>query len=155
MSLHRHAWVAAACLVAVVGCGGEQAQQQPPAEQQPAAQPAPATPGLAIPATLPAGVTAELVRQGDEIFHGAGICYTCHGADAKGLPNLGTDLTDAQWIHTDGSYEGIVNQIMQGTPAEKSTTGTPMPPRGGSTISDDQVKAVAAYVWALSHPGGM
>jgi cytochrome c5 len=26
-----------------------------------------------------------------------------------------------------------------------------MPPRGGSTISDDDVKAVAAYVYSLSH----
>jgi hypothetical protein len=27
-----------------------------------------------------------------------------------------------------------------------------MPPRGGSSISDPQVQAVAAYVWTLSHP---
>ena len=26
-----------------------------------------------------------------------------------------------------------------------------MPPKGGSTITDDQVKAVAAYVYSLSH----
>jgi hypothetical protein len=27
-----------------------------------------------------------------------------------------------------------------------------MPPRGGSGISEAQVKDVAAYVWTLSHP---
>jgi cytochrome c5 len=26
-----------------------------------------------------------------------------------------------------------------------------MPPKGGSSITDDQVKAVAAYVYSLSH----
>jgi cytochrome c5 len=26
-----------------------------------------------------------------------------------------------------------------------------MPPKGGSSISDDDVKAVAAYVYSLSH----
>ena len=29
--------------------------------------------------------------------------------------------------------------------------GAIMPPKGGSAITDDQVKAVAAYVWTLSH----
>jgi len=27
-----------------------------------------------------------------------------------------------------------------------------MPPKGGSQISEDDVKAVAAYVWSLSNP---
>jgi hypothetical protein len=29
-----------------------------------------------------------------------------------------------------------------------------MPPRGGAPLSDSDVAAVAAYVWAISHPGG-
>jgi mono/diheme cytochrome c family protein len=47
-------------------------------------------------------------------------------------------------------YE-IVKQIMAGVAADKSTTGTVMPPKGGSGLTDVQVKAVAAYVWSLSH----
>jgi mono/diheme cytochrome c family protein len=27
-----------------------------------------------------------------------------------------------------------------------------MPPMGGAQITPDQVSAVAAYIWALSHP---
>ena len=27
----------------------------------------------------------------------------------------------------------------------------PMPPKGGAPLTDDQVKAVAAYVYSLSH----
>ena len=73
----------------------------------------------------------------------------CHGGDAKGVPNLGPDLTDAKWLHSKGTYEDLVKQIMAGVAANKSTNGLVMPPKGGSQISDEQVKAVAAYVWTL------
>ena len=45
---------------------------------------------------------------------------------------------------------------MIGVPKEASKSGIVMPLRGGSTITDDEVKAVAAYVYSLSHkkPGG-
>jgi hypothetical protein len=33
-------------------------------------------------------------------------------------------------------------------------SGVPMPPRGGAPLSDSDVNAVAAYVWAISHPDG-
>lgn len=100
--------------------------------------------------TLPDGVTASMVEEGKSIFAGPGICVTCHGRDATGVPNLGSNLTDEEWIHSDGSYEGIVQTIMDGVPANASTVGLPMPPKGGSAISSDQVNAVAAYVWSLS-----
>ena len=99
---------------------------------------------------LPEGVTMAMVEQGDQIFHGAGICATCHGADGAGLPNLGGNLTDADWTHSDGSYGAIVETIMNGVSAEESTVGVPMPPKGGTNISDEQVRAAAAYVWTLS-----
>ena len=47
---------------------------------------------------LPGGVAMEMMEQGREIFGAAGCCYACHGADAKGLPVLGGDLTDDEWI---------------------------------------------------------
>src|ERR671932_205534 len=42
---------------------------------------------------LPAGVTLAMIRQGDAVFHGKGGCYTCHGADAMGMPNSGSALS--------------------------------------------------------------
>lgn len=99
---------------------------------------------------LPDGVTMAMVEDGKSLFTGRGICMSCHGPDGTGIPNLGGDLTDAEWIHSDGSYEGIVQTIRDGVAANASTVGTPMPPKGGSGISDDQVKAVAGYVWTLS-----
>ena len=98
----------------------------------------------------PQGVTQELIDKGNEIFHKDGLCYACHGADAKGM--VGPNLTDDVWIHSKGSYDEIVAQVMKGITKEESKSGVVMPPKGGSSISDDDVKAVAAYVWSLSHP---
>lgn len=97
----------------------------------------------------PAAVTPAAIAQGDSLFHGAGNCYACHGANAQGA--VGPNLTDAEWIHSDGSYDAIVKQITTGVTAEESKSKIPMPPKGGSTITDDQVKAVAAYVYSLGH----
>ena len=103
--------------------------------------------------STPAGVTPDMIKKGDAIYHGTGLCFACHGPDAKGA--VGPDLTDQVWIHSKGTYDEIVTSIMTGVPQEKITLGKgPMPPKGGSSISDDDVKAVAAYVWSLSHTGG-
>lgn len=99
--------------------------------------------------TSPAGVTPAQVAKGDTIFHKTGLCYACHGANAQGA--VGPNLTDAEWIHGDGSYDFIVATVTAGVPKEKAKGGVPMPPKGGSTISDEEVKAVAAYVYSLSH----
>jgi len=111
--------------------------------------------------TLPQGVTPAMIAQGETLFKGPGICTACHGADAKGVPGLGANLTDDEWLHSDGSYEGIVNSVTHGVASDKSSSGTVMPPKGGrvmppkggSQLTDDQVRAVAAYVWSLSHHG--
>jgi len=104
----------------------------------------------AMPQELPAGVTPAMVEEGKGIFNGAGICMSCHGAGGEGIPNLGANLTDDEWLHIDGSYESIVQNIMKGVTAQESSSGVPMPAKGGTAITDDQVKAVAAYVWTLS-----
>ena len=97
--------------------------------------------------SLPAGVTAEMVAKGKKVFGGAGLCMACHGPAGKGL--TGPDLTDATWLHFDGSYEAIVKVVTGGIDDKQSKTGVIMPPKGGSGISDDDVRNVAAYVWSL------
>jgi len=101
--------------------------------------------------SLPPGVTAAMVTEGETLFKGAGLCSACHGADAKGMPGVGVNLTDSEWIHSKGSYDDIVKQVISGVPPEKSKSGVVMPPKGGSQLTDAQVKAVAAYVWTVSH----
>jgi mono/diheme cytochrome c family protein len=104
--------------------------------------------------SLPAGVTAALIIEGKTVFSGPGLCTACHGPDAKGVKGLGPNLTDSEWLHSNGAYQALVAQITSGVPADKSTTGVAMPPKGGGPLTDAQVRAVAAYVWSLSHRGG-
>lgn len=94
-------------------------------------------------------VTPELVAQGAKVYNGAGNCYACHGSNAQGA--VGPNLTDAEWVHSKGTLEDIISQVNRGVPKEESKTGIPMPPKGGGSISDDDVRAVAAYVYSLSH----
>ena len=94
-------------------------------------------------------LTPELIAQGDKVYHGPGNCYACHGSNAQGA--VGPNLTDSEWIHSKGTFEEIVAQVTSGIPKEKAKSGIPMPPKGGGTISDEDVKAVAAYVYSLSH----
>ncbi len=100
-------------------------------------------------AAAPAGVTAAAIAKGDTIYHKAGLCYACHGSNAEGA--VGPNLTDAEWLHGDGSYDMIVATVTSGVPADKAKKGIPMPPKGGSSITEEEVKAVAAYVYSLSH----
>ncbi len=127
------------------GCGGE--GDVPAAEevQQPAAE---STAPVAMELDFPEGVTAEMVAAGEAIFTGAGICFTCHMPGGVGGP-LAPNLTDNEWINTDGSYEGIVQTVTTGVPEPQQHPGI-MLPKGGTNISDEDVRAVAAYVWSLS-----
>ncbi len=60
-------------------------------------------------------------------------------------------LTGALWLHGPGTYEWVAEQIRRGIPAYRSMSGLAMPMRGWSMMNDDEVRAVAAYVWSI-HP---
>jgi mono/diheme cytochrome c family protein len=93
-----------------------------------------------------------MVALGERIYGGqvgGATCTGCHGADAKGTP-LAPDLTDTQWLWGDGSYASIVKTITTGVPQPKKYR-SPMPPKGGAELNADQVSALAAFIWALSH----
>ena len=62
-------------------------------------------------------------------------------------------LNDKEWLHSDGSLPAIVKTIKAGVP-KPTKAPAPMPPMGGAALSDDQVNAVAAYVYSLGHGGG-
>lgn len=153
------------CLTAVFACAGGGEEGQAEASSGAAASEQAESPAMAETeamqegeqegqAALPEGVTQEMVAEGKEIYGTSGLCYVCHGQNAEGMPGLGANLNDDEWIHIDGSYESIVQNILNGVDASKSTTGTAMPPKGGSAITDEQVRAVAAYIYTLSHGDG-
>ncbi len=102
-------------------------------------------------AQMPDGVTDAMVAEGQTVYMGAGLCAACHGMDGSGA--IGPNLTDSEWLTGGGSYPELIDQINKGVSAAeiKNSMGAIMPPKGGSAITDDQVKAVAAYVWKLSN----
>jgi glucose/arabinose dehydrogenase/mono/diheme cytochrome c family protein len=106
------------------------------------------------PASLPVapGATRDEVVLGARVFHGevgGAPCTGCHGSDGAGT-TLGPDLTDKAWLWGDGSLKSITATITQGVPDPKKYR-SPMPAMGGAQLTPDQVAAVAAYVWGLSH----
>jgi mono/diheme cytochrome c family protein len=103
------------------------------------------------PRVRPDGVTDSTISQGRALFHGSARCDRCHGLGGRGSP-YGPDLADAIWWHGPGSYEWLVREVTHGIPENLTVTGDPMPAHGPAKMSDAEVRAVAAYVWAISHP---
>ena len=108
--------------------------------------------GAAAALPIPPGATRAMVELGDRIYHGqvgGAACMGCHGDRGQGSP-LGPELTGKKWLWSDGSWEGIAKTITDGVSQPKQYR-SPMPPMGGAQLTPEQVKAVAAYVWAISH----
>jgi len=105
------------------------------------------------PGSAPPGMTAQQLALGDSIFHGqaaGGLCFTCHGLDAKGTA-LAPDLAGAhKWTTIDGSFDAIQKRVTDGFPKPTPPYPGPMLPKGGANLTPDQIKAVAAYVYSIS-----
>jgi glucose/arabinose dehydrogenase/mono/diheme cytochrome c family protein len=138
-----------ACPSPTAPAGGVSADDaKPPEGTHPDAGAAAETAGLPV----PGGATREMVALGDRIYHGqvgGATCTGCHGSNAKGSP-LGPDLTSTQWLWGDGSYAAITKIITAGVPQPKQYRSA-MPPMGGAPLTPDQVSALAAYIWGVSH----
>jgi len=142
-------------LVTLGACGGDAADEAPPppAVQPSAPAPAPAAPAAgAADLPVPPGATAELVAQGQQVFNGPGICFTCHGQNGQGTP-LGPNLADGEWLWIENPEQDLIakleEQIRTGTPQPREYPA-PMPPMGGASLNDEQIRAVASYVAALN-----
>ena len=145
--MRRPIRLALATVLVVAACGG--------GEKSSADTAAAGTAVAAVdPATLdPATITPQELALGDSLFHGligATSCQACHGPEAKG-GTVAPDLTDSTWLHSDGSYGAIYKQIETGVAQPKQYLGV-MPPFGGAPLTPDKHRAVAAYVYSLSHP---
>ena len=114
-----------------------------------------------VPAPQPASragqdttITPAMIALGDSIYRGrvaGGTCIACHGPAAKGIPGLAPDLTDTKWLHGDGGLAFLARIIESGVPRPKEAAAA-MPSAGGARLSPAQLRAVAAWVYALSHP---
>jgi mono/diheme cytochrome c family protein len=95
---------------------------------------------------------AELLREGQELFAG-GSCTRCHGDGGTG-GRSGPDLTDTEWVQSDGDLAGIRETVMWGV--RRRDFADPgrrfeMNPSGGMDLEWGQMDALAAYVWSLSN----
>lgn len=77
-------------------------------------------------------------------------CAACHGADGKGSQAVGApNLTDSIWLV--GSSEAtIAETVTNGRNLDVADGVKPMPSFEG-TLSRDQIRMLAAYVWGLSN----
>ena len=88
--------------------------------------------------------------KGKEVF--TGTCATCHGPDAKGLPNLGKDMTISEFI-AGQSNDQLLAFVQHGRPTSDpaNTTGVDMPPKGGNpALTEEQLKDVIAFIRTLN-----
>ncbi len=84
----------------------------------------------------------KAIQEGRQVFHGEGTCFGCHGSNLEGTA-IAPALRAHKWRNGDGSLEMIQRVIRIGVPK------TAMIAHPGG-IHDDEILAVASYVWAVS-----
>jgi len=135
-------------LLGLTACPGEEAPP-PPEEERPAEEaPPPATDFTQV--DLPENVTLTMVADGEQLYRGS-VCVACHGAAGEGTA-LGPSLDDTDWINISHDFDQIMTVIREGVDPPQEYPA-PMPPMGGANFTDDQIRALAAYVYALAETG--
>ena len=92
----------------------------------------------------------EDIAQGEKLF--TSTCSACHGPDAKGLPNLGKDLTTSEYVR-DSDDDTLLTLLKEGRPSghELNTTGVDMPPKGGNpALSEGDLLKIVAFMRSIN-----
>jgi cytochrome c5 len=99
---------------------------------------------------LPSGMTLDMIRAGDQLFHAKGGCFVCHGSEGQGMPAAGDAITNSlSYVQHD--WRQIDSLITAGLPDAYTRSPIAMPPRGArSDLTDAEIQRIAAYVWAIS-----
>jgi mono/diheme cytochrome c family protein len=99
---------------------------------------------------LPPGMTLDMIRAGDQLFHAKGGCFVCHGSEGQGMPAAGDAITNSlSYVQHD--WRQIDSLITAGLPDAYTRSPIAMPPRGArSDLTDAEIQRIAAYVWAIS-----
>jgi mono/diheme cytochrome c family protein len=108
--------------------------------------PIPATPTSLPPTAVAAAYDPDVILQGQNIFQTN--CVACHGLNGRGMPGLGKDLIDSEFVHGLTDAE-LLQFIIVGRDISDplNTTGIPMPARGGNpSLTDEQINAIIAYL---------
>jgi mono/diheme cytochrome c family protein len=99
---------------------------------------------------LPSGMTLDMIRAGDQLFHAKGGCFVCHGSEGQGMAAAGDAITNSlSYVQHD--WRQIDSLITAGLPDAYTRSPIAMPPRGArSDLTDAEIQRIAAYVWAIS-----
>jgi mono/diheme cytochrome c family protein len=93
--------------------------------------------------------SAEAIAEGETLY--GQTCFACHGADGKGLPNLGKDLTLSEFVSSSSDAE-LLAYVLEGRTVDDplNTTGAAMPPKGGfDFLSDNDINSIIAFVRSI------
>lgn len=100
-----------------------------------------------------ASISAAEVAAGDALYRGAGRCAGCHGSAGEGVAGLGPSLDDGAWLH--GSGRGAIQRVTaEGVSPPLGGYAVAMPAYGAQ-LGPEQLRQLATYVWALSHPDAL
>jgi cytochrome c5 len=113
-----------------------------PASATPAAAPAAAAPAAAAPAPAAAPALAS-ADAGKALFNSA--CIACHGAGIAGAPKLGDKAAWAPRVKQGNAV--LYEHALKGFQGKAGV----MPPKGGSSAPDADVKAAVDFMVASSH----
>ncbi len=95
---------------------------------------------------------AAAISRGEASFTGSNHCVNCHQSGGRGGPRA-PNLADDEWLHCDGSIEGIKKVILAGVPQDKlKDPARPFPMRPATNLAsnDEELADLAAYVHSLS-----
>jgi mono/diheme cytochrome c family protein len=139
-------WVAAVAGLVVAGACRPEAEPGPAAAAHAEAVEDAGPP----PGELPVGVTVEEAREGQRLYRVA--CVMCHGEGGEGT-QLGPSLVDGEWrLAEGGAHDQIVQVVRAGVEAPEAFP-VPMPDAETAGLSEEQVRAVAAYAYSLGRRG--
>ena len=132
-----------------LGCGGGgQEQSAKGTEKSQQAAETQAAPAQTQPREATTAYTPN-PEHGKQLF--LQVCAACHGPDAKGLPNLGKDLTTSKFIQEKTDQELLAFVKVGRSPTDPlNTTGIAMPPKGGNpALTDQDILDIIAYLRTL------
>ncbi len=97
------------------------------------------------PAALLSGAHLQSYQRGKKLYNGTAACVGCHGTDGSGLPNLGPQLDQSDWVT--GDETRLIKILLHGLTGPIKINGktfTPnavMPGLAQNTAIDDQAIA--------------
>ena len=131
---------------AAEGDAAKETAAAPAPAPAPAAAPAKVAAAPAAPAAAPAAAAAPVAAASTETIDPAGeklyktACFACHDMGVAGAPKLGDKAAWAPVIAT--GLDTMVKTVISGKGV--------MPPRGGSTASDAEIRAAVQYMVSKS-----